>query len=248
MQEENTHFEFSTGVVGYPLLFVLLIWVVFWFEIRFGVDFNSFGVYPRTVVGMRGIILSPFIHSDITHLWHNTLPLLILSAALFFFYQKNAWKVILIGFVMTGFLTWLLGRPANHIGASGIIYMLFGFLFFKGILAKHFRLIALSFVVVFVYGSMVMYVLPIDPKISWEGHLSGLISGIVLAFVIKKGVVQPERYTWESENYNPEDDEFLKHFDENGNFIENVTQENPEEQITVVYEYKPIDKESKDNE
>ncbi|WP_271782902.1 rhomboid family intramembrane serine protease [Aquimarina algiphila] len=238
MNEESDHFRFNTGVIGYPLLFVLLIWIVFWIEVRSGINFNDFGVYPRTVVGLRGIIFSPFIHSDLTHLWHNTLPLMILSAALFFFYQNNAWKVLFVGVFLTGFLTWLLGRPANHIGASGVIYMLFGFLFFKGIIAKHFRLIALSFIVVFIYGSMVMYVLPIDPKISWEGHLSGIISGAILGFFVKRGVVKKQLYTWESEDYNPEEDEFLRHFDEHGNFIENIEQEDAEESVEIIYEYK----------
>ncbi len=239
MREENDHFSFSTGVIGYPLLFVLLIWFVYWFEVRFGVDFNHFGVYPRSFVGLRGILLSPLIHSDITHLWHNTMPLLILSAALFYFYQPNAWKVLIIGVVLTGFFTWIFGRPANHIGASGVVYMLFGFLFFKGILAKHFRLTALSFVVVFIYGSMIWYILPIDPKISWEGHLSGLLTGSILAFLIKRGVAKPPMYMWESPDYNPEEDEFLKHFDENGNFIEQLPEEEQgDEEIKIVYQYK----------
>jgi len=203
MKDKNDHFRFNTGVVGYPLLFVLIIWIVFWFEVRFGFDFNYLGVHPRNLVGLRGILFSPFIHSDITHLWHNTLPLLILSAALFFFYPKNAWRVLLLGVLFTGMLTWVLGRPANHIGASGVIYMLFGFLFFKGIVAKHFRLIALSFVVVFIYGSMVWYILPVDPKISWEGHFSGLLTGTFLAFLIKNGIAKPTLYQWESPEYNP---------------------------------------------
>ncbi|GAA4278177.1 rhomboid family intramembrane serine protease [Aquimarina mytili] len=240
MKGRNDHFKFSTGVIGYPLLFVLLIWIVYWFEVRFGFDFNHFGVYPRSIVGLRGVLLSPFIHSDISHLWHNTLPLLILSAALFYFYRPNAWKVLFIGVFVTGVCTWLLGRPANHIGASGVVYMLFGFLFFKGIIAKHFRLTALSFVVVFIYGSMIWYILPIDPKISWEGHLSGLLTGSVLAFLIKRGVAKPILYTWESPEYKPEEDEFLKHFDENGNFIEQLPEEEQvDEEIKIVYQYKP---------
>ena len=236
---ENDQFRFSTGVLGYPLLFVLLIWIVFWFEVRFGFDFNAFGIYPREIIGLRGVVFSPFIHGDLSHLWHNTLPLLILSMALFFFYAKNAWKVLLFGAFFTGIMTWILGRPANHIGASGIIYMLFGFLFFKGILARHFRLIALSFVVVFIYGSMIWYTMPVDPKISWEGHLSGLIVGVLLAFLIKKGIAKPKGYAWESPNYNPEEDEFLKHFDENGNFIESLPESNIEDGIEIIYEYKP---------
>lgn len=237
--QKGDDFKFTTGVIGYPVLFVLLIWVVFWFEIRFGFDFNNFGIYPRTFKGLRGVLFSPFIHGDLSHLWHNTLPLLILSASLFFFYPKNSWKVILLGGILTGVLTWFLGRSANHIGASGIIYMLFGFLFLKGIIAKHFRLIALSFVVVFIYGSMIWYTFPIDPKISWEGHLSGLIVGMFLAFLIKKGIAIPRKYNWESDDYNPEEDEFLKHFDENGNFIENLPEQDVLENIEIIYEYNP---------
>ncbi|TPN81328.1 rhomboid family intramembrane serine protease [Aquimarina algicola] len=249
-QDDDTYFKFNTGIVGYPLLFVLLIWIVFWFEVRFNLDLNHLGVFPRTVIGLRGILFSPFIHGDISHLWHNTLPLLILSSALFFFYQNNAWRVLVIGLFFTGLFTWLIGRSANHIGASGIIYMLFGFLFFKGIIARHFRLMALSFIVVFIYGSLVMYVLPIDPKISWEGHLSGIVTGTILAFVLKKGIAKPELYNWQSEDYDPEEDDFLKHFDENGNFIEqlpesdNLQDENildDRGDIKVVYTYKEAD-------
>lgn len=244
--ERGNHFRFSTGVIGYPLLFVLAIWIVFWFEIRFGFDFNHFGIYPRTLIGLRGVVFSPFIHGDLSHLWHNTLPLLILSMSLFFFYPKNSWKVLFLGALFTGVMTWFLGRPANHIGASGVIYMLFGFLFFKGIIAKHFRLIALSFVVVFIYGSMIWYTLPVDPKISWEGHLSGLIVGVLLAFSIKKGIAKPKTYYWESSDYNPDDDEFLKHFDENGNFIEKRPEDDVEEDVKIVYEYKSKDNSNED--
>jgi len=235
---KNDDFRFNTGVVGYPVLFVLAIWIVFWFEIRFGFDFNRFGIYPRTISGLVGVLFSPFIHGDLTHLWHNTLPLLILSMALFFFYPRNAWKVLLFGVLFTGCFTWLFGRVAHHIGASGIIYMLFGFLFFKGLVAKHFRLIALSFVVVFIYGSMIWYTLPVDPKISWEGHLSGLLVGAGLAFFVKKSVVKQKKYDWESPEYNADDDEFLQHFDENGNFIEKLPDEELKEDVNIVYEYK----------
>ncbi|GAA4271326.1 rhomboid family intramembrane serine protease [Aquimarina gracilis] len=241
MVREQDQFVFNTGTIGYPLLFVLVIWIVFWLEVRFGFDFNNFGVYPRTFGGLKGVLFSPFIHSDITHLWHNTLPLLILSAALFYFYYPNAWKILIIGTLCTGLATWLLGRTANHIGASGIVYMLFGFLFFKGILARHFRLMALSFIVVFLYGSMVWYVFPVDPKISWEGHLSGLLTGTILAFLIKKDIVKPKLYYWQSPEYDPEEDDFLKHFDENGNFIEQLPEDDLEEQndeIKVIYDYK----------
>ncbi|WP_378177807.1 rhomboid family intramembrane serine protease [Aquimarina sp. SS2-1] len=247
--DKSRYFKFTTGVIGYPILFVLIIWFVFWFEVRFGYDFNHYGVFPRTLKGLRGVLFSPLIHGDLAHLWHNTLPLLILSISLFFFYPNNAWRVLLLGTFFTGVLTWFLGREANHIGASGVIYMLFGFLFFKGIIAKYYRLIALSFGVVFIYGSMIWYTLPVDPKISWEGHLSGLIVGVSLAFFIKKGVVvEPKKYYWESSDYNPEEDEFLKHFDENGNFIETFSEKELEEEMEIIYKIETTIKDDAEKE
>jgi len=242
MGNQKQPFNFSTGVIGYPLLFVLLIWVVFWFEIRFNFDFNHFGIQPRTLKGLRGILLSPFIHSDIKHLFHNTIPLFILSMALFYFYRSISWKVILVGLFLTGLMTWGIGRPANHIGASGIIYLLASFLFFKGIFSKYYRLIALSFIVVFLYGGLLWFIVPVDPKISWEGHLSGLLVGLLLALVYKQKIVRQPKYEWEKEGYNSENDEFMSHFDENGNFIERI-KEDPED---LNSDYKYIFKDNKD--
>ena len=214
------HFKFSNGVIVYPILFVLCIWIVFWYEVRFGHNFTSFGVYPQKFSGLKGIVFSPFIHGDIKHLYHNTIPLFVLSSALFYFYRQIAWKVLGFGILISGLLTWSFARPAYHIGASGLIYVLFSFTFFKGIFAKHYRLIALSLLVIFLYGSLVMYALPIEAGISWEGHLSGLITGLLFALIFKKEIAKPKKYVWEQEDYNEDDDEFLKHFDENGNFIE----------------------------
>jgi len=225
MLKERQPFDFSTGVIGYPLLFILLIWIVFWFEIRFGFDFNHFGIQPRTVKGLRGILFSPFIHSDIKHLFHNTIPLFVLSMALFYFYRNISWKVLLIGLLLTGLFTWGIGRPANHIGASGVIYLLASFLFFKGIFSKYYRLIALSLIVVFLYGGMLWFIVPVDPKISWEGHLSGLVVGLLLALVFRQNIMKQPKFEWEKEDYNPENDEFMSHFDENGNFIEKSNEE-----------------------
>lgn len=238
--KQKQQFRFSTGVIAYPLLFVLLLWVVFWVEIKLGINFNHFGIRPGELLGLRGVLFSPFIHSGITHLYHNSIPLLILSVALFYFYRKIAWKVLLLGIIISGLLTWIIGRPANHIGASGLIYVLVSFTFFKGVLAKHYRLIALSLVVVFLYGSMVWGVLPLEKGISWEGHLSGMITGILFALYFRKHIAKPEKYTWEKEDYNEEEDEFMKHFDDKGNFIETI-EEPMDDPITINYKYKEKD-------
>ena len=221
---------------------MLVIWIVFWFEVRFGYNFTSYGVYPQKLTGLKGVIFSPFIHGDIKHLYHNTIPLFVLSAALFYFYRHIAWKVLVLGILLSGLLTWSFARPAYHIGASGLIYVLFSFTFFKGIFAKHYRLIALSLLVIFLYGSLVMYALPIEKGISWEGHLSGLITGLLFALIFRKEIAQPKKYVWEREDYNEEEDEFLKHFDENGNFIEHKEPDpetsGEEEPPTIKYTFK----------
>ena len=234
----HDHFKFSTGVVAYPIFLVLIIWLVFWFEVRFGYNFSKYGIYPQTLKGLRGVVLSPFIHGGIKHIYHNTVPLFVLSLALFYFYRAIAWKVIFYGILLSGFLTWCIGRPSYHIGISGLIYVLISFTFFKGVFAKHFRLIALSLLVVFLYGSMIWYTLPIEEGISWEGHTAGLITGLLFALIFRKQVAKPKRYAWQQEDYNEDDDPFLKHFDENGNFIESKDKEVEEEPTIINYTYK----------
>jgi membrane associated rhomboid family serine protease len=240
---KQQHFKYSTGVIAYPIFFVMLIWFVFWLQVRFFSGIKSFGIYPQTLEGLRGVVFSPFIHSDIEHIYHNTIPLFVLSTALFFFYRKIAWKVLVFGILLSGLITWFIGRPANHIGASGLIYVLVSFIFFKGIFAKHYRLVALSLLIIFLYGSMIWYVFPVKEGMSWEGHLGGLITGFLFALIFRKQIVKPETYFWQHPNYNEEDDPFLKHFDENGNFIEQLEPELDEEQTQIdkpkiVYIYK----------
>ncbi|WP_299889821.1 rhomboid family intramembrane serine protease [uncultured Lacinutrix sp.] len=239
MKNDKEPFKFSIDVIIYPILFVLLIWLVFAVEIRFGYRFNKFGVFPKTLKGLRGVLFSPFIHSGISHLYSNTIPLFVLSSALFYFYRPIAFKVIGYGILLSGLITWLIGRPSYHIGASGLIYVLFSFNFFKGIFAKHYRLIALSMLVIFLYGSMFIYAFPIDEQISWEGHTAGLITGFLFALIFRKEIAKPKKYIWEEAHFNEEEDEFLKHFDENGNFIESIPEdESLNEPTEIVYTFK----------
>jgi membrane associated rhomboid family serine protease len=238
---KQQHFKYSTGVIAYPLFFVLLLWMVFWMQVRFFPVIKSFGIVPLTLKGLKGIVLSPFIHSDIEHIYHNSIPLFILTAALFYFYRSIAWKVILYGILLSGFITWMIGRPANHIGASGLIYVLVSFIFFKGVFVKHYRLIALSLLIIFLYGSMIWYVFPVKEGMSWEGHLAGLITGFIFSLLFRKTIAKPEKYIWQQPNYNEEEDPFLKHFDKDGNFIESVNPEIDEElsePTKIVYKYK----------
>ena len=237
--KSNYSFEFTSGVIGYPILFVLLIWIAFWAELRFGLNLKTYGIYPRELNGLIGVFTSVFIHGSLSHLYNNTIPLFVLAICLFYFYRPVAWKVTIFGIVLSGFITWIIGKSAFHIGSSSLVYVFMSFLLFKGLISRHYRLIALSFIIVFLYGGMIWYIFPIKSKMSWEGHLSGFITGLVFAFLYKtKPLV--ETYSWEEEEYDKTEDPFMKHFDPNGNFIEFPNSEDNND-IKVNYKFKSDD-------
>ena len=134
-------FHFTKGVILYPLGLVTIIWLVFWTELHFELNLTPYGIFPRRLSGLLGILCSPFIHGSLSHLYKNTIPLLVLSMALTYFYKSVALRVFFLGIIFSGLLTWCIGSPAYHIGASGYIYVLMSFLLFKGFFSNHFRLI-----------------------------------------------------------------------------------------------------------
>ncbi|MEN8186333.1 MAG: rhomboid family intramembrane serine protease [Bacteroidota bacterium] len=213
---EQKDFKFTPATLAIPLYFVLFLWMVFWFEMKFHVNLNEFGIYPRTFKGLRGVFFSPFIHGDVKHLYHNSIPLFILMFSTIYFYRSISFKVLVYGTLLTGLLTWIIARKSYHIGASGMIYLLFSFLFFSGIIRKNTRLIAVALVVIFLYGSMVWYILPVKEEVSWEGHLSGFVVGLLFAAFYRKKGLQKFKYDWEKQGYQPDD--FDNMFDEEGNF------------------------------
>lgn len=239
----DKHFKFTTAVVALPMVFVLSLWFVFWLEIRFDFDFIQNGIYPRTLVGLQGIVFSPFIHADMEHLYNNSIPLLILLAAVQFFYADHAVRVIVYGVLVSGLITWIIGRDSYHIGASGLIYVLFSFIFFKGIQTKYNRLVALSLAVIVVYGGLVWYVFPSpeitgNQSISWEGHLGGLVTGFFLSLIYKtvayKKVI---KYDWEHPDFDASEDKFMQRFDANGNFVNIPKVEELEEEVAFIAYY-----------
>jgi len=191
-----------------PGIFVFVMWLVKIIEILFSIDLSDLGIFPLTMRGLPGIILSPLIHADFRHLFNNSLPLFFLGTALFYFYAEIAVKVSVWTYFLTGILVWLAGRSAWHIGASGLIYGLASFLFFSGIIRKYFRLVALSLLIVFLYGSMVWGIFPnIYRDVSWESHMLGFISGIILAVVYRNEGPRQPVIEWLDED---EEDEEVK--------------------------------------
>lgn len=207
----DSPFKFDSKVWKIPLFFVSLIWVVYFVEYFFDFDFFYLGIFPRDINGLKGIFFSPFIHGSAQHLFSNSLPLFVLLAATIYFYRKIALRVILFGTLFLGLLTWLIARPSYHIGASGVIYLLASFIFFSGIFRKSLRLVAISLAVAFWYGGMIWYILPLKEEMSWEGHLSGFISGLLFAYWFRDTGLKKQEYQFTQT-------EFDTYFDEDGNF------------------------------
>jgi len=184
-----------------PFIFVFLMWMVKLVELLFEIDLSGLGIYPLTLKGLPGILLSPFIHGDFRHLFNNTIPLFFLAVFVFYFYSEVALQVFLLTWFLSGFLVWLGGREVWHIGASGIIYGLAAFLFFSGIIRKYFRLTALSLLIVFLYGSMVWGMVPnLYQNVSWESHMLGVFSGVALAIFYRNEGPQRPVYEWMEED------------------------------------------------
>lgn len=188
------------------ILFVAIIWLSFIFANAGVSDWNysRLGIKPGDVGGLKGIIFSPFLHSSFSHLWSNTLSLLILIWLLFYFYSRIAFSTLLYLWVLSGAVTWVIGRDSYHVGASGLVFAILFFLFFSGLFRKYIPLVAVSMIVAFIYGGTVWSIFPItemvDASISWEGHLSGAISGLLLAVIFRKQGPQKPVETWEEEN------------------------------------------------
>lgn len=206
MSEEKKRFVYS---LVFPGFFLLLLWAVKFFETGMEISLAQGGVYPRTFPGLRGILFSPLIHGDWKHLINNSMPVFLLSIALFYFYRDISYKIWFLIYFIGGVLLWSLGRQAYHIGASGLIYGLATFLFLSGLIRKVRSLTAISLLVVFWYGSMVWGLLPFDFEVSFEAHISGAVSGVILAIVYRDQGPEPDRSELEEEE-DPEEEEDLE--------------------------------------
>ena len=192
IKEERTRLLRSFIV---PIGFVAIIWLVKCVEAVFHLDFSFLGIKPLQADGIPGIFLFHFLHGSWSHLYANTLPIIVLGACLYYFYKPMATKISLLLMFSTGLLTWCGARGGIHIGASALIYGLAFFLMLSGFIRRNKSLVIVSFLVIFLYGSLIWGIYPkyaIENHISWEGHLAGLIMGIALAIVYRKEGPQRE--------------------------------------------------------
>lgn len=174
----------SRSIIGsavIPLRMIFLMWLVFFLHFSMGWPIEEFGIRPRTIPGLIGILTMPLIHETPEHLISNTIPLLFLGIVLFYFYPVQGRRVFVRGYLWTDILVWLFARPAVHEGASGLVYSLAFFLIFYGFFRRDFTSIVISVITLFLYGGIFYGVLPGDPHISWEAHLAGALVGIFTA-------------------------------------------------------------------
>lgn len=164
-----------------PARLVMFMWAILLFEYTYKIDFALFGIMPRTINGLLGILTAPLLHGSIQHLVSNTIPLLFLGTMIYMFYDRIANRVFLQCYLLTGVLVWLFARPAFHIGASGLIYGLASFLIFFGFFRRDFKSLIISIIIVVIYGSLFYGVFPSQRGVSWESHLLGGIVGFVNA-------------------------------------------------------------------
>ena len=187
------------------VLFVAALATIHVLSWALGLDLQRFGIQPRELGGLAGILVAPLLHGDVAHLASNALPLLIAGTALLYLYPDSSRIVLPALYLGPGVLVWMFGRDAIHIGASGLVYGIVAYVFAGGILRRDRRAWAASLLVAFLYGAMVWGVLPIRHGVSWETHLAAAVVGVVLAFALRRRDVPPRKlYSWELE---PEESE-----------------------------------------
>lgn len=163
------------------LVAVCLIWAVEAVNVLSGRQLTSLGVLPRHLSGLVGIPLSPFIHGSGSHATVNTVPFLVLGGLVALRGVKAFMSVSVFVILCGGAALWLFGRTSYHVGASGLIFGYFGYLVARGWYERSTVAILAALLTLFLYGGLVWGVLPGRPFISWEGHLFGMLAGVLAA-------------------------------------------------------------------
>ncbi len=238
MDEKQERRKF-VGSLIIPLFIVMIMWLTKLTEVCYDIDLGRWGLVPHTARGLIGIFTMPFLHGGWEHLLANTVPILVLGTALFYFYPSLSFRVLLITYLASGLFTWCIGAPGStHIGASALVYGLNLFLIVSGFIRGNRSLTVISLIMVFLYGSFLWGMIPslaIPQNISWEGHLAGAIIGVFLAIIYRKEGPQKDEHHWDDDD---DDDEENDDSDTNGPDGEKPYWDVPtpsNDDLTVVY-------------
>jgi membrane associated rhomboid family serine protease len=197
LEKEGKHDFFFR--IALPLLLIgLMVWLKL-FEVKSGASFSEFGIYPRSVKGLKGLFFSQFLHGDWEHLLYNSVPFFLGTWALFFFYPKSGSRVIFFSFFIPGILVWLFARSSYHIGLSGVNYSILAFLFIGGFIRRDRKRLPISLLIVLFYGGLIVGLFPVQSGVSYESHLAGSFIGILLALFLRKWDPN-EKFSWELDN------------------------------------------------
>ena len=161
--------------------FVVLIWAIELINFSIGHRLSDWGILPRTLKGLKGIPLSPFLHASLIHVMMNTIPLAVLGGFVMLHGRQIFFEISIIIILVSGTALWLLGRSSYHVGASGLIFGYFGYLVLRAWYDRSLKSFIIAFVTVVLYGGIIWGLLPTFSRISWEGHLFGLLAGILAA-------------------------------------------------------------------
>jgi membrane associated rhomboid family serine protease len=172
--------------IRFPILLVILLWIIFIADHFFNLGLMYYGIYPRKWDSIGGIFTAPFIHGGWSHLISNSSPVLFLTIIMTIFYRKVTVAAFLIILVGSGLLVWLFGRESYHIGASGVVYGLVAFVFWAGVFRKNMKSVVLALVILIMYSGLFENLFPSEKtNISWESHLFGAFMGLFTAFLLK---------------------------------------------------------------
>jgi len=210
----------SLDDILWPAVFVMFFWLSYFVNLTYDLGLNSWGIQPRSLAGLRGVLFSPFLHGSVGHLFSNSIPFLVSGGFVFHFWKDLSWRLIGLIWFFSAFPVWLYADSySTHIGASGVVYGMVAFVFTSGLIKKNRNLSAVALLLIFLYGGLIWGLFPqitMDGTlISWEGHLSGAITGVGLALIFREKGPEDDRDRHDDDDDDPplwwlESDETLR--------------------------------------
>lgn len=176
-------------IASHPLKLAAIIWLLFALDVLWPGSFNQYGIYPRQLPGLAGILIAPWLHLDLLHIASNTLPLLILGSLLQAYGSRVFIWVSVITALVSGLGVWLFSAPGITVGASGVVYGYWGFLLAAGFIHRSLKSIAIAVVVGLLYSALLLSLFSVDSGVSWSAHFFGVVGGVLSVFVLKKSWV-----------------------------------------------------------